>query len=64
MKCVMLIYQGSTPPPGSEASNALGEDALKQIYADYAAVNQTPGVTDGPFGGMKEVAPFERVSCE
>ena len=47
MKYVVLIYQGSTPLPGSDAWGALSEDEQKQIYADYGALNQTPGVTAG-----------------
>jgi hypothetical protein len=45
MKYVLLIHQGSTPTPGSDAWNALTEDEQKQVYEDYQALNQTPGVT-------------------
>lgn len=48
MKYLLLIYQGSTPTPRDpDAWNALSEDEQKQIYADYGALNQTPGVTPG-----------------
>lgn len=51
MKFVMLIYQGTTPLPGSDAWKAVPEAEQKAIYADYAALNQTPGVTPGlPLG--------------
>jgi hypothetical protein len=52
MKYVLLIYQGPTPPlPGSDRWKALPEAEQKAIYADYAAINQTPGVTPGlPLG--------------
>ncbi len=48
MKFVLHIYQGTTPIPGSDRWNALSEKEQKQIYADYAALNQTPGVEPGP----------------
>ena len=41
MKYVMLIYQGAA----LERQAALSEDEQKQVYADYQALNQTPGVT-------------------
>ena len=47
MQYVMLIYQGTTPLPGSDEWAALSEDEQKQIYADYGAINQTPGVSPG-----------------
>jgi hypothetical protein len=51
MKFVMLIYQGSTPLPGTEGWNDLSETDQKAIYADYAALNQTEGYTGGlPLG--------------
>lgn len=61
MKYVMLIYHGSTPLPGSDASTALSEDEQKQIYADYGAVNQTAGVTPGLPLGLPENATTVRV---
>ena len=36
MKFVLLVYQGSTPLPGSDRWNALPEAKQKAIYADYA----------------------------
>ena len=51
MKFVMLIYQGTTPLPGSDAWKTLSEKEKKQIYGDYQGVNKTPGVTPGlPLG--------------
>jgi hypothetical protein len=52
MQYVMLIYQGTTPLPGTEEWDALPEEEQKQIYADYGAINQTPGVTSGPPLGL------------
>jgi hypothetical protein len=51
MKFVLLVYQGSTPLPGSESWNALSEAERKAIYAEYAALNKAEGVSPGlPFG--------------
>lgn len=61
MKYVMLIYQGSTPLPGSEAWDALSEEDQKQIYADYGAINKTSGVTPGVAMGLPENATTVRV---
>lgn len=47
MNFVMLLYQGSTPLPGSEAWAALSQDEQKQIYAEYAELNKDPRVTGG-----------------
>jgi hypothetical protein len=45
MKYVLLIHQGSTPLPGTDEWESLSEDEQKAVYADYQAINQTPGVT-------------------
>jgi hypothetical protein len=51
MKFVMLIYHGTTPLPGTDRWNKLSERVHKQIYADYAEINQMAGVTSGlPLG--------------
>jgi hypothetical protein len=51
MKFVMLIYQGTTPLPGSDSWKALPQAEQKAIYADYASINKSPGVTPGlPLG--------------
>ena len=44
---VLMIYQGTTPLPGTDAWEALSQEEQTQVYADYAAINQTPGVTPG-----------------
>jgi hypothetical protein len=61
MKYVMLIYHGSAPLPHSDGWDALSDDEQKQIYADYAAVNKTPGVTPGLALGLPENATTVRV---
>ena len=47
MKYMLLIHQGSTPLPGSDAWQSLSEDEQKAVYADYKALNETPGVSPG-----------------
>jgi hypothetical protein len=45
MKYMLLIHQGDTPLPGTPEWNNLSEDEQKQVFADYQAINETPGVT-------------------
>ena len=47
MKYMLLIHQGNTPTPGSEAWDQLSDDERNQVYADYKGINETPGVTPG-----------------
>jgi len=47
MKYMLLIHQGSTPLPGSDEWQNLSEDEQKAVYADYKALNETPGVSPG-----------------
>jgi hypothetical protein len=48
MKYMLLIHQGTTPTPlDPEAWATLSEEEQQQVYADYGAVNATPGVTPG-----------------
>ncbi len=61
MQYVMLIYQGPTPLPGSVEWDALSEKEQKQVYADYGALNQTPGVTPGLPLGLPDNATTVRV---
>lgn len=56
MKFVLLVYQGSTPLPGSDRWQALSESEQKAIYADYAALNKTEGVAPGLPLGLPEAA--------
>jgi hypothetical protein len=56
-KFVLFIYQGPTPPiPGTDRWKALSEAEQKSIYADYAAFNNTPGVSDGLPLGLPDAA--------
>jgi len=61
MKYVMLIYQGLTPLPGSERWKALPEAEQKKVYADYAEVTRSPGVTPGLPLGLPAAAKTVRV---
>ena len=48
MKYMLLIHQGDAPTPyDPEAWGRLSEDEQQAIYADYGAINKTPGVTPG-----------------
>jgi hypothetical protein len=48
MKYMLLIHQGSAPTPRDpEAWARLSEEEQGAVYADYGAINQTPGVTPG-----------------
>lgn len=61
MKFVLLVYQGTTPLPGTDRWNALPEAEKKQVYADYAALGTTPGVTPGLPLGLPNAARTVRV---
>jgi hypothetical protein len=47
MKYMLLIHQGTSPTPRTPDWDTLSEDEQKAVYADYQAINQTPGVTPG-----------------
>lgn len=49
---VLMIYQGTTPLPGTPEWEALPQEEQTRVYADYAALNQTPGATGGPPLGL------------
>ena len=56
MKYMLLIHQGDTPTPGSPEWERLSEDEQQAVYADYQAINQTPGVTPGSWMEPPETA--------
>jgi hypothetical protein len=48
MKYMLLIHQGDAPTPRDpEAWATLPEDEQKAVFADYQAINGTPGVSSG-----------------
>jgi hypothetical protein len=47
MKYMLLIYQGTTPTPGSDEWDALPDSEKGAVYAAYQALNETPGFTPG-----------------
>lgn len=61
MKYMLLIHQGTTPLPGTPEWESLSEDEQKAVYADYQAVNQTPGVSPGEWLESPELATTVRV---
>ena len=62
MNYMLLIQQGDTPTPQSpEAWATLSEDEQKAVFADYQAINQTPGVTPGLGLDVPETATTVRV---
>ena len=63
MQFVLMIYQGTTPLPNTASWETLSSDEQKAIYADYAALNQTPGLTPGPPLGLPDDATTVRVDA-
>jgi hypothetical protein len=62
MKYLLLIHQGDAPTPRSPDDWArLSEDEQKAVFADYQAINQTPGVTPGLGLDAPETATTVRV---
>jgi hypothetical protein len=62
MKYLLLIHQGDTPTPRDpDAWAKLSEAEQNQIFADYGALNQTPGVTPGMELEAPEMATTVRV---
>src|SRR3982074_3013540 len=47
MKYMLLIHQGDTPLPGSEAWEQLSDEEKGAVYSAYQSINETPGVTPG-----------------
>ncbi len=57
MKYLMQIYQGDA----LETQAALPEADQQRVWADYAAVRETPGVTPGEGLGLPDTAMTVRV---
>jgi hypothetical protein len=62
MKYMLLIHQGDAPTPrDAEEWGRLPEDEQKAVYADYKAINETPGVSPGVQMHPPEAATTVRV---
>ena len=62
MKYMLLIHQGDSPTPlDPEAWGRLSAEEQNQVFADYQALNQTPGVTPGLALDSPETATTVRV---
>jgi hypothetical protein len=61
MKYMLLIHQGSTPTPGTDAWEHLSDQEKGAVYAAYKAINETPGVTPGVGMQPPELATTVRV---
>jgi hypothetical protein len=61
MKYMLLIHQGTTPLPGTEAWDALSQEEQGKVYAAYGQINNHPGVTPGERLGPPETATTVRV---
>jgi hypothetical protein len=62
MKYMLMIHQGTTPTPPSEAWDNLPEDEKGAVYAAYRSINETPGVTSGLQLAAPETATTVRVA--
>jgi hypothetical protein len=61
MKYMLLIHQGTTPLPGTQEWDALSDEEKGAVYADYRAINETPGLTPGVQMAPPETATTVRV---
>ena len=61
MKYMLLIHQGDTPTPGTEAWDRLSQEEQQAVYAAYGSINQTPGVAPGARMQPPELATTVRV---
>jgi hypothetical protein len=61
MQFALLIYQGTTPLPNTDAWASLSKEEQRAIYSDYAALNETPGLEPGLPLGLPQDATTVRV---
>jgi hypothetical protein len=61
MKYMLLIHQGTTPTPGTDAWNDLSPEQQGGVYAAYKALNETAGFTPGVQMQPPETATTVRV---
>jgi hypothetical protein len=61
MKYMLLIHQGTTPLPGTDAWERLSDEERGAVFAGYQAVNETPGMMPGQQLEPPETATTVRV---
>ena len=61
MKYMLLIHQGTTPTPGTDAWESLSEAEKGAVYGAYKAVNEAPGFTPGVQMASPDTATTVRV---
>jgi hypothetical protein len=61
LKYMLLIHQGDTPLPGSEAWDRLSPAEQGAVYAAYKALDETPGFAPGVRMDVPETATTVRV---
>ena len=61
VKYMLLIHQGTTPLPGTDAWDRLSQEEQGAVYAGYKAINETPGFTPGEQMQGPETATTVRV---
>jgi len=61
VKYMMLIHQGDAPTPQTDGWADLSEEQKAKVFADYKALNETPGVTPGQGLQPPETATTVRV---
>ncbi len=61
MTYMLLIHQGTTPLPGTQEWDALSDQEKGAVYADYEAINETPGLAPGVQMAPPETATTVRV---
>ncbi|MEA2424999.1 MAG: hypothetical protein QOH13_1409 [Thermoleophilaceae bacterium] len=63
MKYMLLIHQGTTPTPRDpDAWATLSEEEQQSVFADYQAINETPGVQSGQQLDSPDTATTVRVA--
>jgi hypothetical protein len=62
MKYMLLINQGTTPTPGTDAWERLTQEERGAVYAAYQALNETAGFTAGEQMQGPEAATTVRVA--
>ena len=61
MQFVLLIYQGTTATPAGDVWKTYSEEETKRFAEEYAAINNSPGITPGAPLGLPKDARTVRV---